>query len=276
MKILIYGAKGFMGQRFHALYPDAYISSVDIADTNAVSAELDREKPEIVINAAGKTGVPNVDWCEDHKLETLRSNVAGPLVLLDACAKRNIYWVHLSSGCIYEGDNGSRGFAEEDPPNFSGSFYSRTKGWSDQMLRDCSKEAKVLILRLRMPFDASSDPRNLLIKLRKYSKVLETKNSITFIDDFLSSAKTLIEKRRTGVYNIVNPGLMSPFEIMTRYKEIVDPSHHFERLDLASLGTVVKAGRSNCLLSIAKLEAEGIKLRSIEEAIDEALKGMKK
>jgi dTDP-4-dehydrorhamnose reductase len=41
---------------------------------------LDEVKPDVVINAAGKTGKPNVDWCEDHKEETLRSNDTGPLV----------------------------------------------------------------------------------------------------------------------------------------------------------------------------------------------------
>lgn len=264
-----------MGRRFQTLYPNAVLSVVDIADHAAVSAELDAVKPDIVINTAGRTGTPNVDWCEDHKLETLRANVEGPLVLLEACAKRGIYFVHLSSGCIYEGDNGGRGFTEEDTPNFSGSFYSRTKLWSDQMLKDVADEAKVLILRLRMPFDASDDPRNLLMKLKKYSTVLETKNSITSIDDFLAVSKQLIEKRKTGVYNIVNPGLMSPFEIMTKYKEIVDPSHQFAKLKLEDLGGVVKAGRSNCLLSVEKLEAEGIALRSIQQAVEETMRLMK-
>lgn len=276
MKILIFGSKGFMGKRFQKLFPDALCPSVDIADQTLVEKTLDQEKPDLVINAAGKAGVPNVDWCEDHRLETLRSNVLGPLVLLDACAKRGIYWVHLSSGCIYEGLNGGRGFTEEDIPNFTGSFYSRTKGWSDQMLKDCSKEAQVLILRLRMPFDASDDPRNLIMKLKKYKTVLDEKNSITSIDDFFAATEKLIEKKKTGIYNITNPGLSSPFEIMTKFKEIVDPSHQFERLDLSGLSGVVKAGRSNCLLSTEKLASEGIELRPIHEAVDATLRAMKK
>src|SRR3989338_11654987 len=125
MKILLFVAKGYLGHLFLEHYPDAVPSSVDIADSTAVSEELDRVKPDIVINAAGKTGRPNVEWCEDHKEETLHANVTGALVLLEECLKRNIYLVHMSSGCIYEGDKGGAGFTEEDPPNFSGSFYSR-------------------------------------------------------------------------------------------------------------------------------------------------------
>ena len=84
------------------------MSTVDIADAGALGEVLEKEKPDIVINTAGKTGRPNIDWCEEHKVETLRSNVAGPLLLLEECAKRNIYWVHLSSGCVYEGDNNGK------------------------------------------------------------------------------------------------------------------------------------------------------------------------
>ena len=95
-----------MGRHFLSLFPDALCPSIDIADMGAVDALFASEKPDFVINAAGKTGRPNVDWCEDHKLETLHANVTGPLVLAELCQKHDIYWMHLSSGCIYEGDNG--------------------------------------------------------------------------------------------------------------------------------------------------------------------------
>lgn len=271
MKILIFGGNGYMGQEFLKIYPEALTPRVDIADQQQIAAVLDVEKPDVVINCAGKTGRPNVDWCEDHKEETIRANVLGPLVLNDECLKRGIYWVHISSGCIYEGDNGGKGFTEEDAPNFSGSFYSRTKLWSDQIL----KEFPVLIPRLRMPFDGSTHPRNLISKIRQYSKVLDVKNSLTYIPDFLNAVRTLIERRKTGIYNIVNPGLISPYGIMQLYKEIVDPSADFALLTLENMGSVVKAGRSNCLLGTEKLEKEGIHLLPVEEAVRKALKEIK-
>lgn len=271
MKVVLFGSKGYLGEQFLQLYPDAVRPSVDIADEKALIDVLDREKPDLVINCAGKTGRPNVDWCETHKEETIRSNVTGPLILLEQMQERGIYWVHLSSGCIYEGDNGGRGFAEDDPPNFSGSFYSRTKAWSDQILR----EFPVLILRLRMPFDGSTSDRNLLMKLKKYPRVLDVKNSLTYLPDFLKAAQILIEKQQTGIYNVVNDGSISPYEVMQRYTEIVDPAHTFERLILDHLPDVVKAGRSNCVLSTKKLHQENIRPRPVEEAVHEALMKMK-
>lgn len=271
MKVIIFGSTGYIGEQFKKLFPEALTPRIDIADGKAIGEHLDAEKPDIVINCAGKTGRPNVDWCEDHKEETIHANVIGPLVLQEECAKRKIYWVHMSSGCMYEGDKGGAGFTEEDIPNFTGSFYSRSKIWSDQIL----KEFPVLILRIRMPFDGEGNERSLITKISKYSKVLDVKNSLTYIPDFLEAARILIEKRKTGIYNIVNPGLASPFDVMTAYKAIVDPSKEFEKLSEEQLSTVVKVGRSNCLLSTAKLEAEGVSMRNVTDAIEAAMNQLK-
>ena len=272
MKIVVFGAKGFIGGLFLEAFPGSIPVDADIADQAAVRVALEREKPDVVINAAGKTGKPNVDWCEDHTMETLRANVTGPLILLEETQRLGAKLVHMSSGCIYEGDNGGEGFTEEDAPNFWGSYYARTKAWTDQVL----KEFPVLTLRVRMPFDGSLHPRTLIGKIAKYGRVLDEANSITYVPDFMEAAKKLIVQGKTGIYNVVNPGVISPYEIMSLYKEIVDPSHAFERLTLEHLGEVVKAGRSNCVLSTKKLEREGIVLKPIRQAVEEALRTIAK
>jgi dTDP-4-dehydrorhamnose reductase len=271
MRMLVFGAKGYMGGQFLAKFPGAIPCDADIGDRAAVIDALEKNTPDIVLNAAGKTGRPNVDWCEDHKEETLHSNVLGPIILLEECLSRNILLVHVSSGCIYSGDNGGGGFTEEDAPNFAGSFYSRTKTWSDQIMRDFP----VLNLRIRMPFDGTGSPRSLITKISKYPKVLDSDNSITYVPDFLDATEKLITKRKTGTFNIVNEGAISPFRIMQLYKDIVDPAHTFEKLSEDKLGTVTKAGRSNCILSTAKLKGEGIALRPVEDAVREALQSIK-
>lgn len=217
MKVVIFGGRGYMGQYFASLYPDALTPSVDIADSRDIADVLDTEKPDVVINCAGKTGRPNVDWCETHKQETIHSNVIGPLVLVEECGKRDIYLVHIGTGCVYSG-NSSTPFTETDAPNFFGSFYSRSKGVIDQLLNDFP----VLNIRLRMPFDGTSNERNLINKIKKYDRLLDTENSMTYIPDLLKAASTLIQKRATGPYNIINPGAITPFRIMELYKEIVE------------------------------------------------------
>jgi dTDP-4-dehydrorhamnose reductase len=267
-RVVIFGSRGYLGQQFLHLYPDAATPNIDIANPAAVRQALAGPRPDVVINCAGRCGSPNVDWCEDHKIETLHSNVTGALAVLEECDRVGAYLVHLSSGCIYSGDNEGRGFAESDPPNFGGSFYSRSKAWADQILR----EFPVLTLRLRMPFDDSTSERNLLMKLRRFRRVLTEPNSLTYLHDFLHAADQLIERRATGLFNVVNPGMISPFEIMQLYREILDPEHTFEPLVAAQLGEVVRCGRSNCLLDTTRLEKAGIWLPPVRDRVEKALR----
>ena len=133
------------------------------------------------------------------------------------------------------------------------------------------KDFPVLTLRIRMPFDGTTNERSLIMKLRKYSRLLDVKNSLTYLPDFLAAAEKLIAKSATGIFNIVNDGVISPLELMEMYKKIVDPAQKFERLRLDDLSDVVKAGRSNCTLSTEKLRKEGIHMQSVQEAAKEAL-----
>jgi dTDP-4-dehydrorhamnose reductase len=266
-RVLIFGSRGYLGGAFVSLYPHAATPLVDVADPQQVRKALAEHRPEVVINCAGRGGTPNVDWCESHQLETIHANVLGPLVLLEECSRVGARLVQLGSGCLYTGDNGGAGFAEDDPPNFTGSFYSRSKLWSEQVLR----EFPVLLLRPRMPFDDSHSERNLLMKLRRYRRVLTELNSLTWVPDLLAAARVLIERGRTGVFNVVNPGAVSPYEVMQMYRSLVDPGHTFEPLSVAQLAEVARAGRSNCLLDTSRLREEGIQLCDVREALRRAL-----
>ena len=269
-RVMVLGGRGFLGGYFRGAYQDAVAPEVDITDRHAVVQALERYQPEVVINCAGRTGRPNVDWCEDHREETLEVNVTGALLVMRACLDRGIYLVHVSSGCIYQGDNGGRGFSEDDAPNFAGSFYSQTKAWADQIIR----HFPVLTLRLRMPFDGSTSERNLIVKLRKYSRVLAVANSLTHMPDFLRASQVLIARRATGVYNLVNEGALSPFDLMRRYKDVVDARHSFEPLALDQMPEVARTGRSNCLLNTDKLRDAGLALPPVDQAVDLALRAL--
>lgn len=267
MKYLIFG-KGYIASKFKDfLDVDALISDVRLEDYSAVKNELEKEKPDIVINCAGKTGRPNVDWCEDHKTETLFSNVTAPLILARVCDELGLYMVHVGSGCVYEGYKGGEGYGEDDAPNFFGSYYSRTKAWSEAMLM----EFPILQLRLRMPFDSVPSERNFISKISKYPKVISIPNSISVLEDFLKAAKVLMDKRATGVYNMTNPGTIEHREILDMYKELVDPTYNYKLFSLEEMEKITKAKRSNCSLSSEKLEREGIHMRPVKEAVRDAL-----
>jgi len=136
LKFLIYGRTGWIGgllgkicQKQGILYE---YGSGRLENRVQLEADIESTKPTHVFNAAGVTGRPNVDWCESHKIETIRANVMGTLTLADVCKQSNLLLVNFATGCIFEYDNSHQlgsgiGFKEEDTPNFVGSYYSKTK-----------------------------------------------------------------------------------------------------------------------------------------------------
>jgi dTDP-4-dehydrorhamnose reductase len=137
-RYLIWGANGWVAQhlltQLHSANQDAVATTIRMENREAVLAELDRINPTHVLNAAGCTGRPNVDWCEDHQAETVRSNVIGTLNLADCCQLKGIHCTVFATGCLFQydeehkmGEDG-KGYMEDDEPTFKGSFYSLTKG----------------------------------------------------------------------------------------------------------------------------------------------------
>lgn len=271
MKYFIFGATGFFGSRIknylESLGETVVSTRVDVRDYQAVFDKLLEIKPDVVINSAGITGRPNVDWCEDNKEDTMLVNVNGAINVISASAKLNIYPVHIGSGCIYEGDS-SHAFTEDDLPNFYGSFYSRTKLYSEALL----KEFKPLQLRVRIPIEAHSSPKNVIDKLLKYEKVVSIDNSFTIIEDFLPAMHELVKRGERGVYNMTNESYMDHKFLMENYREIVDSSRSFTYMTHTELNQVTKAKRSNCILDTRKRESLGIKMPNIKARVIEILK----
>ena len=268
-KIVVFGA-GFLGRRMSQEIPGAVLSRADITDKAAVLAALRDTGADAAINAAGKTGRPNVDWCESHPVETYRSNVIGALTVAEACADTGAHLLHLASGCIFYGPSPTPGgWLEDDHANPS-ALYSRTKYAADLVL---SRLPGVAVARLRMPIDEVPGERNLITKLSRYPEVIDVENSVTIVSDLVGVAAQLVEKRATGVFHVVNPGPMRHRDLLALYREIVDPAHRYTLIgeeELVARGLAVKA-RSNCILQSPRLAALGISLRPIEVALRETM-----
>ncbi|MFA5935559.1 MAG: sugar nucleotide-binding protein [Patescibacteria group bacterium] len=267
--ILIFGA-GYLGQKFADSIPGSVLTTADISDGDAVREALETFKPDAVLNTAGKTGKPNVDWCEDNKIATMRSNVVGALVLAEACAEANVHMTHLGSGCIFYGPSPDpKGWRETAYANPS-AFYSRTKYAADIVLSDLPN---VAVARLRMPIDGIPGPRNLITKLANYPKIIDVENSVTVIDDLVKAILVIVEKKATGVFHTVNEGTMKHRDLIALYEEIVDPAHTNEWIpndDLVKLGLATK-GRSNCILQNARLKEIGVEMRPISVALRDCM-----
>ncbi len=266
-KILLFGSTGFIGSQLKdALTEKDYEVAgprIEIRNLDEVRETIEKEAPDYIINATGMTGKPNVDWCEDHPIETYTVNVTGSLNIAAAAMEKGIKVAQMSSGCVYSGDNNGKGWTEEDKPNFFGSMYSRSRVACEMILKDFPN---VLQLRIRIPIMGKSNPKNLIDKMLLYPKMINITNSCTVMEDFVPAAIKLMEMGTTGIMNMTNQGAMSHKEIMTLYKEIVDPSFEMNFMEEEEQETLCKR-RSNDVLNTDKRESLGIHMPPLEESL---------
>lgn len=270
MKILVLG-KGYIGTRCaqewgeEAIFPDERVNSVE--DMIQI---LDKYQPDVVLNAAGKRGKPNVDWCETHQLETIEGNVKLPITIAEACAQKNIYLLHIGSGCVFYGEAPDpKGWKEDDFANPI-SFYSKCKYAADLAL---GYLPNVGVARIRVPLDDRPYHGNIIDKLAGYPKIIDVENSITVIADMIKVFYQLMEKKAEGIFHVTNPGALKYRDLMQLYRQKVDP---LQKNEWISEEALVKQGLTKKLRSTNKLqsfnlEKHHIHMRPVEEAVKDAM-----
>jgi dTDP-4-dehydrorhamnose reductase len=284
----ILGASGYIGQQFsqelvsqETVFREYNRTRDDYYDLKKLIDILHRDNITVLINCAGYTGKPNVDACEYNKDECYNSNVELAKNVAVACSLTDVKLVHISSGCIYTGDNQGKGFSEEDEPNFhsnskiKGSFYSSTKTLAESVVK--SSWTNSYIARLRIPFDEYDNPRNYLTKLQKYEKLLDAKNSISHRGDFVKACIYLFKNKADfGIYNIVNSEPVTTSEVAELLKqEGLLESYTLLNEEQFYKDIKPKAPRSNCVLNNNKLLNSGFNMRSSKDALIESIQKLK-
>lgn len=210
MRILIVG-KGHVGSYLRDRFdvPDDLFWTEDMDGLSAkVLAELD---PDVVVNAAGKT---DLAWCEREPLECFRCNVSAPVHLRRRVVEKGALFFQLSSGCVWDGPYAKFGrpFGPNDPPT-PACFYAWTKVACDNaLLADGTYD--VVILRPRQIYSGQNSPRNTLVKLLGYDRLIHTPNSMTSIETIARAiTKCLCAPRRPSLLNVYDLGVVSPFAV---------------------------------------------------------------
>ncbi|PWZ53265.1 hypothetical protein Zm00014a_035425 [Zea mays] len=273
-KFLIYGRTGWIGGLLGKIcdkqgIPYEY-GKGRLEERSQLLEDIRNVKPTQVFNAAGVTGRPNVDWCETHKQDTIRTNVVGILNLADVCREQGLLMINYATGCIFEYDakhpEGSGiGFKEEDTPNFTGSFYSKTKAMVEELLKEYDN---VCTLRVRMPISSDlNNPRNFITKIARYDKVVNIPNSMTILDELLPISIEMAKRDCRGIWNFTNPGVVSHNEILEMYKKYINPDFKWTNFTLEEQSKVIVAPRSNNEMDASKLKAEFSQLMSIKDSL---------
>ncbi len=299
--IVILGASGYVGNAYCRYFESRNIPytplsrrEVDYLNKEQLVDFLKQMRPEFLINCAGYTGKPNVDACEDHKAECMLGNSVLPGIIQAACEEVQVFWGHISSGCIFSGSRpDGTGFREDDAPNFSFrqnycSFYSGTKALGEEALGYVESPSvsdipawkhldkpDCYVWRLRIPFDNHENPRNYLTKMMRYQKLLEATNSLSQLHEFVRATFECWEKRVPfGIYNVTNPGQVTTHEVIDLILKsgVCKKDYQFFANEADFMQKAARTPRSNCVLDASKLQSVGIQMTEVHSAVETALK----
>jgi dTDP-4-dehydrorhamnose reductase len=117
LRALVVGAGGQLGRELASLLGDERAwsgdhSDLDVTDTVALDAVVDRVRPDVIFNAAAYN---RVDAAETEVSRALEVNSLGPRLLAGAARRVRARLVHFSTDYVFDGET-SRPYRESDRP----------------------------------------------------------------------------------------------------------------------------------------------------------------
>ena len=173
MSVLVFGQSG---QVARALQDQATVTALgrdaaDLRDPAACAQAIADHAPAVVINAAAYTAV---DHAENDAATAMQVNAAAPAAMAQACADRNIPFLHISTDYVFNGQGTTRWRPGDptDPQN----AYGRSKLAGEEGVRAAG--GRFAILRTSWVFSAHG--ANFVTTMLRLS---ETRDALDVVED---------------------------------------------------------------------------------------------
>lgn len=228
MKLLITGASGLLGlslaleaMREHEVIGvdrgklksvPFQVIKVDLLHRNALDSIFDQARPDWLVNCAA---LANLEACEENPNLARLLNAEIPGELAQACAKKGIRFVHISTDAVFDGEK-MEPYTEEDQPNPPG-VYSQTKLDGERTVREA--DAKATIARVNFYGWSLSGKRSLgefFVNNLTVGKHVNGFTDVIFCPIFVNHTVRLLlamlEKDLCGLYHVVGGQAMSKYQ----------------------------------------------------------------
>lgn len=234
MRVFIVGASGFVGRimfeylsREHETDGSFYKNPVkgliylNMTDRKAVKEIVTSLKPDVIIHPAAN---PNVEYCEEHPMETWQVNVEGSKNIIETAREIGAKLVYFSSDYVFDGTNGP--YSEDDVPNPINE-YGLQKLAVEKLITDSLDN--YLIIRITVVYGWERRGKNFVMGLIKNLKngssikvPCDQIGSPTYANNMVQAVKELIETDKTGIYHVAGTDIMDRYTFAKNVADIFE------------------------------------------------------
>lgn len=288
MKLLITGASGQLGQAFVRLLSDnesfsytAYSHrEMDICSVVAVDNRVERDKPDVIINAAAYTAV---DRAEDEVDQAFAVNRDGPGVLAKISAEAGLPIIHYSTDYVFDGEKASD-WTETDTVSPLG-VYGSSKLAGENVVRELNE--RHIILRTSWVFSPyGNNFVKTMLRLGKEREVL------TVVNDQFGKPTCALEIARItleilpritgnyGIYNLAQPETTSWFEFARSiFKDATDAGigltlRELQGIPSSKYPTIARRPKNSSLATEKLEDVFNISMQSWKTSLTEVISGL--
>lgn len=201
-RILITGGTGRLGRELAKVFSGCLSPThrdLDITDCASVRHFVKGHSFSTVIHCAALT---DVRQCERNRELAWKVNVHGVENLVRACLEvgQDIYFVFISTACVFAGDRGD--YSEEDVP-FPKNFYALTKLLGEFVVQHSGLKKSLVIrtnfvARERWPYERA---------------FVDRFGTYLFADDVARAIQTLLPKEMEGTVHICGDARISMYDL---------------------------------------------------------------
>jgi len=286
MKLLITGASGLLGinlaieaMREHEVIgvdrgklksAPFRVLNTDLLQRGVIDSLLDEAQPDWLVNCAA---MANLDECEEYPDRARILNAEIPGEMANACAKRNIKFIHLSTDAVFDGTK-EGAYTEDDKPNPQG-VYSKTKLDGERAALEANPQA--IVARVNFFGWSLSNRRSLgeffvnnLSEGKNVSGFTDVIFCPMWVNHLSRMLLEMLEKNLSGLYHVVGAQAMNKYqfgvEVARKFglrESLIEPK--------SVEGSGLTAPRShNLWLSIHKLSTDlGREIPEFSTGLDE-------
>lgn len=290
MKILIFGAKGNLGEQLVKVFSTSSSDptqenneviawdkgEIDITDRTLTAKKINDLKPEIIINTVAYNAVDDIET--DEGLATARKlNIEAVETLAEAALALGATIIHYSSDYVFAGDN-CQGYNEDDEPRPISKYGETKRGGELALVQRSGKGLKWYLIRTSKLFGPRGSSEiakpsffDIMIERASEKKQLdvvdEELSCFTYTLDLAQATKALVtDDYGYGIYHIVNS---EPTTWYTAAKTLFDLKKIAVGLNPVSSDMFPRPARRPKFSVL--LNTKFINLRSYKEALQEYL-----